>query len=98
MQLNTSIHLQYVFYVLGFETTKRHIDAISVQGAQANLSLQQVSDFPIYAPPLAEQTAIAAVLSDMDADIAALEQQLAKARGIKQGMMQELLTGRIRLV
>ena len=49
-------------------------------------------------PSLVEQTAIATILSDMDADIAALEQQLAKARGIKQGMMQELLTGRIRLV
>jgi type I restriction enzyme S subunit len=45
-----------------------------------------------------EQTAIAAILSDMDAEIAALEAKLAKARSIKQGMMQELLTGRIRLV
>jgi type I restriction enzyme, S subunit len=45
-----------------------------------------------------EQTAIAAILSDMDAEIAALEARLAKARQIKQGMMQELLTGRIRLV
>ncbi len=42
--------------------------------------------------------AIANILSDMDADIAALEQKLAKARAIKQVMMQELLTGRIRLV
>jgi type I restriction enzyme, S subunit len=45
-----------------------------------------------------EQTAIAAVLSDMDAEIAALEAKLAKARQVKQGMMQELLTGKIRLV
>ena len=49
-------------------------------------------------PQLAEQTAIAAILSDMDAEIAALETKLAKARNIKQGMMQELLTGRIRLI
>lgn len=49
-------------------------------------------------PPLAEQTAIATVLSDMDADIAAVEAKLGKARQLKQGMMQELLTGRIRLV
>lgn len=46
----------------------------------------------------AEQTAIAQVLSEMDADIAAVEARLTKARAIKQGMMQELLTGRIRLV
>ena len=45
-----------------------------------------------------EQTAIAAILSDMDAEIAGLESKLAKARQVKQGMMQELLTGRIRLV
>jgi type I restriction enzyme, S subunit len=45
-----------------------------------------------------EQAAIATVLSDMDAEIAALEAKLDKARQIKQGMMQELLTGRIRLV
>jgi type I restriction enzyme S subunit len=44
-----------------------------------------------------EQVAIAAVLSDMDAEIAALEQRLAKTRALKQGMMQELLTGRTRL-
>ncbi|WP_145152529.1 restriction endonuclease subunit S [Pseudomonas oryzihabitans] len=47
---------------------------------------------------LAEQTAIATLLSDMDAELAALEQRLAKTRALKQGMMQELLTGRTRLV
>jgi type I restriction enzyme S subunit len=46
---------------------------------------------------IAEQTAIAAILSDMDAGIAALEAKLAKARQVKQGMMQELLTGKTRL-
>jgi type I restriction enzyme S subunit len=45
-----------------------------------------------------EQNAIASVLSDMDSEIAALEAKLAKTRQIKQGMMQELLTGKIRLV
>lgn len=49
-------------------------------------------------PPLSEQTAIASVLSDMDAELAVLEQRLAKTRALKQGMMQELLTGRTRLV
>lgn len=45
-----------------------------------------------------EQAAIATILSDMDAELSALEAKLTKARQIKQGMMQELLTGRIRLV
>ncbi len=49
-------------------------------------------------PPVEEQTAIATVLSDMDAELAALEARRDKTRALKQGMMQELLTGRIRLV
>jgi type I restriction enzyme S subunit len=49
-------------------------------------------------PPLAEQEAIAEVLSAMDAEIALLETQLAKYRQLKQGLMQKLLTGRIRLI
>jgi type I restriction enzyme S subunit len=49
-------------------------------------------------PPLPEQTAIAAVLTDMDATLSALEQRRDKTRALKQGMMQELLTGRTRLV
>ena len=49
-------------------------------------------------PPVEEQTAIATVLSDMDFELAALEARRDKTRALKQGMMQELLTGRIRLV
>ncbi len=54
--------------------------------------------FTIPVPTLPEQAAIAAILSDMDAEIAALDARLAKARRLKQGMMHELLTGKIRLV
>ena len=53
---------------------------------------------PFSVPPLFEQTAIATVLTDMDAELGALEQRLAKTRALKLGMMQELLTGRTRLV
>jgi restriction endonuclease S subunit len=49
-------------------------------------------------PPLPEQTAIASVLSEMDGELAVLEQRREKTRALKQAMMQELLTGRIRLV
>ena len=49
-------------------------------------------------PSPREQHAIATILFDMDAEIAALEAKLSKARQLKQGMMQELLTGRIRLL
>jgi type I restriction enzyme S subunit len=49
-------------------------------------------------PCIQEQRAIATVLSDMDAEIAALERRRDKTRAIKQGMMRQLLTGRVRLV
>lgn len=54
--------------------------------------------FAFSMPSLPEQTAIAAVLSDMNAELAALEVRRDKARNIKQAMMQELLTGKTRLV
>ncbi len=54
--------------------------------------------FPVRLPPFPEQTAIAAVLSDMDAELSALEVRRGKTRDLKQGMMQELLTGKTLLV
>ncbi|MFQ2516941.1 restriction endonuclease subunit S [Aeromonas caviae] len=51
----------------------------------------------IVIPTLLEQTTIATILSNMDSELTVLEQKLAKARSLKQGMMQQLLTGRIRL-
>ena len=59
---------------------------------------RHVSSAEVCVPPLKEQTAIATVLLDMDTEIGSLESKLGKAREIKQGMMQELLTGKIRLV
>lgn len=61
-------------------------------------STQIVSFALALAPTLQEQCAIAEVLSDIDAELAALEQRRDKTRALKQGMMQELLTGRTRLI
>ncbi len=76
----------------------RHVGSINVQAAQANLSLEDIRNFEIRIPTIPEQQAIATVLSDMDAEIAALEQKREKTRALKQGMMQELLTGKTRLL
>lgn len=57
-----------------------------------------LSKCPVRLPPRDEQTAIAAVLSDMDAELAALEARRDKTRNLKEAMMQELLTGKTRLV
>jgi type I restriction enzyme S subunit len=59
----------------------------------------QIKNLVIPLPPTkAEQEAIAEVLNDMDAEIATLEEKLVKVRQLKQGIMQELLTGKTRLV
>lgn len=69
------------------------------QGAtRYNLSKTALLKVTFRLPSLEEQTAIGTILSEMDTELAALESRLAKARQIKQGMMQELLTGRIRLL
>ena len=57
-----------------------------------------LSDMMISIPKKSEQTRIATILSDMDSEISLLEQKLEKQKQIKQGMMQNLLTGKIRLV
>jgi type I restriction enzyme S subunit len=71
----------------------------TVKATVDSLRLPTFLKFEFPAPPShAEQTAIAEILSDMDAEIAALEARREKTRLLKQGMMQELLTGRIRLI
>ncbi len=57
-----------------------------------------IRNFEVCLPPVDEQSAIATVLSDMDAEIGVLERRRDKTKQIKQGMMQQLLTGRVRLV
>jgi len=64
----------------------------------SGISKSNITRVTLPVPSVPEQQAIAAILSEMDAEIVALEAKLAKARQLKQGMMQELLTGRIRLV
>jgi len=66
--------------------------------AVVHISASALADIDITIPALNEQVAIAAIFSAMDAEIVLLEAQLAKYRQIKQGLMQNLLTGRIRLV
>ena len=69
----------------------------SVKATVDSLRLPTFKAFEFLAPGFDEQTAIAGVLSDMDAELAAVEQRRNKTRALKQGMMQELLTGRVRL-
>jgi len=73
-------------------------ESVSQGGTMQILGIRMLQHVPIPDISILEQSAIAAILSDMDAEIAASEAKLAKTRQLKLGMMQELLTGRIRLV
>ncbi len=88
----------YVKYYL----EKYLADRISAEVNAGNtpyIKMDTLTDMIIKLPPQKdEQKAIAQILSDMDAEIEALEEKLEKVKTIKQGMMQELLTGRIRLI
>jgi len=86
---------KYLFYKIN---RNDYFLAFDSGSGQTNLRRDEVLNCPIAFPSLSEQERIATVLSDMDAEIETLKQQLGKARHIKQGMMQELLTGRVRLV
>ena len=78
---------------------KDQIDLMITGGAQPNFGPYHLNRIFLPIPSsLEEQTAIANVLSDMDKDLEALQQRLHKTEQIKQGMMQELLTGRVRLI
>lgn len=86
------------FLYYWFEYHTRIIDELGSGSTVKGISIFDLKNIPFLLPTITEQTAIAEVLSDMDAELAALEQRRDKTRALKQGMMQELLTGRTRLV
>jgi type I restriction enzyme S subunit len=88
----------FVFHFLSLPAVRKHYMLITTGQAYPQISLRQVRETEVPLPSLREQIAISCILSDMDTEIASLEAKLSKARQLKQGMMQELLTGRIRLV
>lgn len=88
----------YAFYYFLSESGQQQIRNVTKGGAQATVTIEDIREFTIPYPNLKERTMIAQTLSDMDSEIEQLEKKLAKYQQIKQGMMQELLTGRIRLI
>ncbi|MBG2970585.1 restriction endonuclease subunit S [Proteus mirabilis] len=86
----------YLFYLLD-DMTEKLKRSSSSGGTMLHVTKEKMESTKAAFPSYEEQTAIATILSDMDAEIQALEQRLGKIRQIKQGMMQELLTGKTRL-
>ena len=87
---------EYIYYLM--LTLKNELLQNASGSTFLEISPNKIKQIEISISDYEEQTRIATILSDIDAEITALEQKLAKYKQIKQGMMQELLTGRIRLV
>lgn len=85
-------------YLLNTPAAVRQKASLGQGDAVVHISAPALANVEMPVPTAEEQAAIAAVLSDLDAELAALEVRRDKTRAIKQGMMQELLTGRIRIV
>lgn len=89
----------FVYHILTSFVFKNFLDKLSAGSTIIHLYQKDVDKFEFLLPPsIEEQKAIAAILSEMDDDIEVLEEKLAKYRQVKQGMMQQLLTGKTRLV
>ncbi|MDE5986874.1 MAG: restriction endonuclease subunit S [Prevotella sp.] len=91
--------MQFLYYILCSDATMNQYASMAAGSSVQNLNKEKVANVLLYAPSsLKEQSAIAKVLSSMDEEISFLEAKREKYNAIKQGMMRQLLTGKIRLV
>ena len=95
---NEKLNSKYFVYASKSDAYLKQISDNTQGSTRQRTSISKLRKILILLPSLAEQTAFANVLSDMDTEISALETKLAKYRTLKTGMMQQLLTGKIRLV
>ena len=91
------IHAKYLAYWFRSNIGRKTVAFMAQGSTRYNISKSEFLKLQIIVPQKPEQTAIAQILGDMDSEITALQAQIEKLREIKQGMMQNLLTGKIRL-
>ena len=95
---NEKLEKEYLYYFLKQESLFRFIELLSRRSSgQTGVDLVALREYPFPLPPLQEQKAIAEVLSDTDSLIQSIEKLIDKKKKIKQGAMQQLLTGKKRL-
>lgn len=94
---SSKIDVNYLYYYLNSPKIKKEIDAINVQAAQANLSLENINNLTIEFPDLKEQLVISTILKSMDDEIKLLKLELELIKSQKKGLMQQLLTGIVRV-
>ncbi|MBR5547898.1 MAG: restriction endonuclease subunit S [Clostridia bacterium] len=88
----------WIYYYMSSPDGQAQIHYVTKGGAQATVTIADIRNFKIPTPEKDERDAISSVLENMDHEIEVLEEKLAKYRQVKQGMMQQLLTGKVRLV
>ena len=89
----------FMFYVLESSVFKEFLQQLSAGSTISHLYQKDLVKFDLFVPPtIEEQEAISEILFDMDSEIHKLEDKLNKYEEVKQGMMEELLTGKVRLV
>ena len=100
LKINEKYDSKFISYLSNIKSFKEEVMLNSLVFAiPQKINLGNISLIKVYIPTSkAEQTAIANILSDCDSEIAALEEKRDKYKEIKQGMMQQLLTGKIRLI
>jgi type I restriction enzyme S subunit len=98
IRINAQNSPLFVYYQLQSTDLIRQITLLTNSSSQGNIGMGDIEKLTLFLPPFSEQIAIAKVLREMDTELESLGRRRAKTRDVKQGMMQELLTGRIRLV
>ena len=97
-QTTARANASFLFLLFHTARYRNYITNLLAGSSINNLRPHDIESLEFEMPKLAEQSAIVAILSDMDAEFGALEAKRDKTRALKQGIMQELLTGRIRLI
>jgi len=88
----------YYFYIYFKNNFYDKVMSMTAKSSVDSVRREMIADMPIVLPSIEEQKLISSVLSDMESELDTLEERLAKTQQIKQGMMQELLTGKTRLI
>lgn len=98
LRVNQNIYdIEFLKYIFTSELIKKQISKLTVGGIMDGLSSKTIKSLFLYLPPLEEQTCLTKYLNVIDDELDSLSKKLGKAQNLKNGMMQKLLTGEIRL-
>ncbi len=99
LRVNENTLPRFIFYHTQTHQFRKKLELeMTGTAGQKRVSMKSIWDYQIFVPPIEEQQQVVQILSDMDTEIETLEKNLDKYRMIKQGMMQVLLTGKVRLI